>query len=67
MRIRIDWRCPNCGHENSDRFDAHSQWHKTFVNCNSEDGGCDEDFAASIVLRPCVTLYQLEKCESDTE
>lgn len=57
-------KCPHCDTVNKVEIPIPPSYYPTVITCDSENGGCDETFAASFALEIKPTLYKLTKVRS---
>ena len=61
MKIYIKTKCPYCGHELQENYEATSRSSGLQVGyCDPDEGGCDEEYAYRVQLCPEITIYTLE-------
>lgn len=55
--------CPylDCGYENNKIYMTSYYSEKRVITCDSEAGGCDQDFVAYVSLRPVIHTSRLEE------
>lgn len=57
--FKVTVKCPVCGHENKAWFDLVVNGKKQFKYCDSDTGGCDDEFAfeltATVTAKTAVT------------
>lgn len=61
MILYADIKCPNCGFDQTFKFEEVGRHNRPeVVLCDIEGGGCDQYFAVEIELQPRIRVYEMD-------